>query len=195
MTITNRIPDSKLSKNAHPGSHPTDLNQSPNANLPILYWGYKNWLLTHEKRWLSMVCQVVGLLHSRSPRFVLINSLPSKMLCVWKSFSSLCSDFLNGGPCSNKHLRSQICFLQLGEKSVSVVPPTLIPPANTLGNVCCQQWQHSISEGLALLTEHWPWATTFIKGTIPTSLQFTPHPGVRVSGRPLGTLEGWGTEL
>ena len=70
--------------------------------------------------------------------FVLTNSLLSEMLCVWKFFSSLCSDFLKGGPCSNKHLRSQICFLQLGEKSVSVVPPTLIPPANTLGNVCCQ---------------------------------------------------------
>ena len=61
-------------------------------------WSSKNWLLTHERCRLFLVCQEVGLpvlaVTTLSLRFVL-NSLPSEMLCVWKFFSNSFSDCLN----------------------------------------------------------------------------------------------------
>ena len=42
--------------------------------------------------WLSLVCQEVSLMHLQHPHYLcsllLINSLPSEILCVWKFFSS-----------------------------------------------------------------------------------------------------------
>lgn len=149
-------------------------------------------MLTHKKRWLSLVCQEVGLLHSGSPLpllFVLTNSLPSEMLCVWKFFSSLCSDFLNGGPCSNKLVKSQICFLQLGEKkSVSVVPSYLIPPANTLGACVVSSDNTGSQDGR--LCEQSTGPELPHSSRIPFQQVCSSSSRVRVSGRPLGTLEG-----
>ena len=58
-----------------------------------LSWGYKNWLLTHKKHWLSLDWQEVSPLHLQCPHnlcsLFLINSLPSENLCFWKFFSNL----------------------------------------------------------------------------------------------------------
>ena len=80
-------------------------NQSPNTNLPAEIFfvsRLEKFSTNSQKHQLSLVCQEVGLLCSQWPHYLcsllLINSLPSEMLCVWKFFSNLCSDFLNTCP-------------------------------------------------------------------------------------------------
>ena len=78
------------------------LNQSPHANLPagILSWGCNNWLLIQKRlSAFPSLSGVVGPLHSQCPHYLcfllLVNSLLSEMLCVWKFFSNLHSDCLD----------------------------------------------------------------------------------------------------
>ena len=66
----------------------------------------KKWLLTHKNCWFCLVCQEVGPLHSHSSLylcfFVLDNSLPSEILCVWKFLSYPRLDCLNIGDMVSK---------------------------------------------------------------------------------------------
>ena len=58
-----------------------------------LSWGYKNWLLTHKKHQHSLVCQEVTCCAGSTLIIsVLINSLLSEILHVWKFFSNPTSD-------------------------------------------------------------------------------------------------------
>ena len=63
--LTSQLPDPKLGKNSHPGTHPITIT---NHVMPIcqqefsLAWGYKNWQPQgiQEKHRLSLACQEVS---------------------------------------------------------------------------------------------------------------------------------------
>ena len=59
-------------------------------------WVYKDWLLTDEKCQFTLACQEVSPLCSQHPHYlcslILIDSLLSAILCVWKVFPNLCLD-------------------------------------------------------------------------------------------------------
>ena len=118
LIITNKLPDPALGQKCPPQYLP--YSTLSNHLMPTfqqefsLSWGYRDWLLAHEKSWLSLepgcysnsapwtlsgLSRGVGLLCFWCPHYLCslfsINSLLSAILCVWKFFSKPLSDCLD----------------------------------------------------------------------------------------------------